>query len=65
VALAQRRQRQRRLSNKRHCPRSGKSQTEAGEHRQVSVERDPLDAANAKRGKSVLVLEPPELTLDG
>jgi hypothetical protein len=29
------------------------------------VERDPLDAANAKWRKSALVLEPPELALDG
>jgi hypothetical protein len=34
-------------------------------HRQVSVERDPLKSANAERCQAVLVLEPPELALDG
>jgi len=32
---------------------------------EVGVERDLLQAADAKRGQGVLVLQSPELTLDG
>jgi hypothetical protein len=53
------------LSRERHSARSGKSQAEAGEHSQVSMERDPLDTANAERGKAVLVLQAPELDSRG
>lgn len=37
------------------CP--GECQGEPGEHREVRVKHDPLDAANAKRREAVLPLE--------
>jgi hypothetical protein len=40
------------LRGERNCRRSCQRQAKAGEHRQVGVERDPLQAANAKLEKS-------------
>jgi hypothetical protein len=45
--------------------RSGERQAETSKHHEIRVERDPLQATDAKRGKAVLVLEPSELALDG
>ena len=45
--------------------RSGKRGGEAGEHDEVGVERDPLQAAHAERSEAVVVLQAPELALDG
>jgi hypothetical protein len=45
--------------------RSRERARELGEDGQVSVQPDALDAADAERGESPLVLEPSELPLDG
>jgi hypothetical protein len=39
--------------------------TEAGQHHKISVESNALKAANTKRRKPVLILEPTELALHG
>ena len=51
------------LRGERNGSRSGERGGESGEHDEVGVKRDPLQAANAKRGEAVLVLQPPELSL--
>jgi hypothetical protein len=51
------------LRRERNGPRSGKCLTQPGEHHQVSVERDPLQAADAKRRESEVVLQVSEAPL--
>ena len=53
------------LCGERNGSRSGKREAKPSEHRQVSVERDPLAATEAKRRQAVLVVQAPELALDG
>jgi hypothetical protein len=54
-----------RLSGERNGSRSGKCLRESGEHHEVSVEGHPLQATDAERGESVIVLQASELALDG
>jgi Cytochrome c oxidase caa3 assembly factor (Caa3_CtaG) len=51
------------LGGERNC--SGERHAEAGENRQVGVERDALDDTDRQRRQSVLVLQAAELALDG
>jgi hypothetical protein len=44
--------------------RSGESLRQSSEHRQIGMEHDALQAANAKRSQPVVMLEPTELALD-
>ena len=53
------------LRCERYSPCTGESTGERGEDRQVGMERDSIQAPNAKREQRPLVFEPPELTLDG
>jgi hypothetical protein len=52
------------LRGQRHRSGLGQRRRQPGQHRQVGVERDPLDAANPQGGQRPVVLEPPELALD-
>jgi Co/Zn/Cd efflux system component len=46
------------------CSRSGERLRKLREDAQISVQRDPVASTEAKRRQTVLVLEPPEGTLD-
>ncbi len=48
-----------------HGSRSTQRAGELGEDRQVGVQPDPLKPTDAERQQRPLVLEPPELALDG
>ena len=48
--------RRRGLSRERNGSRSGERRAEPSERRQIGVECDPFNRANAKRGKAPLVL---------
>ena len=54
-----------RLGSKRDVARFGERAGELGEDRQVGVEPDPLQPADAERQQRPFVLEPAELALDG
>jgi hypothetical protein len=54
-----------RLRSKRNGSRSQERLPEPSEHRQIGVERDALNAANAERGEAVVVLQASELALAG
>ncbi len=45
--------------------RAGELTGELGEDRQVRVQPDPIQTTDAERGERPLVLQPPELALDG
>src|SRR6266702_5933901 len=51
------------LRDQRNLPRSVQRRRQSGKHCEVGVKRDALQAANAKRGKAVVVLEVPEQPL--
>jgi hypothetical protein len=53
-----------RLRGYRQLPRSQECLPEPGEHREVSVKRDLLQATNAERSEAVVMLQPSELALD-
>src|SRR5207245_6884158 len=53
------------LRRQRNRPRAAESEREPSEHHEVSVESDALQSADPKRSQSVLMLQPPELALDG
>ena len=53
-----------RLRREWYGSRSGERQRQPGEHREAGVKLDALQAADAERCKTVLVLEAPELLLD-
>jgi hypothetical protein len=54
-----------RLCRERYRPRSRERHAEAGEHGQVGVKRDPLDATDTEGSQPVTVLQAPELSFDG
>jgi hypothetical protein len=49
----------------RHSPRSCKREAEASAYYKVGVQADALDAADAAKRETEVVLEIPELALDG
>jgi hypothetical protein len=49
----------------RNCPRSQARFPKPPDHREVGVEPNALQPANAKRSEAVVVLQAPELPLDG
>jgi hypothetical protein len=52
------------LSGERESPYSGESLRESSEHHEVNVKAGALQTTNAKRDKSVVVLQALELALD-
>jgi hypothetical protein len=52
------------LRRERNGPRTSESERQAGEHHEVGMKADALQATSAKRGESVVVLQAPELALD-
>jgi hypothetical protein len=57
--------RSRKLGRERNGPPSTERLRQPREHHKVSMECDPLKPTDAKRSQAVLVLESPELALDG
>ena len=53
------------LRRERNGSRSGECRGEAGEHDEVGVKRDLRQPAHAQRRQPVVVLQAPELALDG
>jgi hypothetical protein len=52
------------LRRERNSPRSGERLREPSQHHEISVKADPLQAADTKRGESVVVLQASELALN-
>lgn len=53
------------LSRQRNSPCASENLRQPSEHYKVSMKGHALQAASAKRGESVVVLEPAKLALDG
>ena len=53
------------LRSKRNGSRSVERLRQSCQHRQISVQLDARESANAERREAVLVLQPSELALDG